>query len=302
LGDGSRYLDYRNGTDCEWVLAPYISPEDSITAVILYFNRFDLASGDTLFIYDGKEHFSPLLGKFYSGNTPGTIFSSVNKVLVHFITESQNTGAGWEIIWNYVPPEYCKDTTYYYEDQGVITDGSGENKYLENIDCYYSIKLAGINLIRIEFLEFELEKDYDYLKFYDADNTQIELAKFSGSDLPGVLWFNLQNLMVHFHSDYRDNFSGWSFSYRTSDSGIPETGKGFSISPVPAFDILKIESSVPLADDASYRLFRLDGITVKTGNLDSSPEYIDLDGLKPGIYCILIYNGNKVFQSKIMKY
>ena len=302
LGDGSRYLDYRNGTDCEWILAPYISPEDSVSAIDLFFNRFDLAPGDTLFIYDGTEHSSPLLGKFYSGNTPYTLVSNVNKVLVHFITDQQYTAGGWEIIWHYIPPEYCKDTAHYYSNQGLLTDGSGDLKYLANTDCYYSINLPGINLIRIEFLEFDLEKDYDYLKFYDADQPQNELAKFSGPDLPGVIWFNLKNLLIYFHSDYRDNFSGWSLSYSTSDTGIPEQGKGISVSPNPANDHVKIESSFSLLSHASYRLFRLDGVTVKTGNLDSSPEYIRLDGLKPGIYCIIIQNGIEIYQYKIMKY
>lgn len=41
--------------------------------------------------------------------------------------------------------------------------------------------------------------------------------------------------------------------------------------------------------------------TIKVGNVDSYQQSIDLSGLTPGIYFVVIQNGRKVFREKVVK-
>jgi hypothetical protein len=302
LGDGSSYHNYQNDTDCEWVISPFLSSQDSVAQVSLVFNRFDLATGDTVILYDGADKGSPLLGKFARGDTPGNLTSTGNMVLVNFKTDHENTAKGWDLSWNYIPPEYCHDTMHYYEAQGIISDRSGGNNYAENTDCYYVIDVSEDQIINLNFLEFELEKDYDFVKFYAAENPNLTLLKLSGHDLPGPVNFDVDKLLIHFHSDFRDNFQGWKFSYTAESSGFSEYDSKFLLSPNPVHDKLNVAFDQTCLSEAEYTLYRIDGVAVSSGRISSSPFNIDFNFLPPGVYFIVFeINGEKI-QHKILKY
>jgi hypothetical protein len=302
LGDGSRYHNYLNGTDCEWIISPYLSPLDSVAKVSLYFSRFNLADGDTVFIYDGPDKASLLLGKFSKENNPGSIDASGNVVLVNFITDQEKTAKGWDLGWNYILPEYCNDTMYYYTSEAVLSDGSGKKNYVENTDCFYVIDVPETQIIKIEFLEFNLETDYDYLKFYNLENPDIPLFKFTGHELPDVLSFPFNKLLVHFHSDYRDNFSGWKFSYNTSSSAITEFNEDIVLSPNPVYSKLKIEIDNFASFAPICSFYTMEGVMVFSGKISSSPQIIDLKFLQAGMYLIVVEYGSKKFHHKILKF
>ena len=302
LGDGSRFHNYMNDSDCEWVISPFISPLDSIEKVSLNFNRFDLASGDTVYIYDGVNNTTPLLGKFSRNDTPGSMVASGNVVLVNFITDQENTAMGWEIGWDYILPGYCNDTMYYYTTGAVLSDGSGEKNYVENTDCYYVIDLPETQIIKIDFLEFDLETDYDYVKFYDPENPDIPLLKLTGHELPDILSFPFNKLLVHFHSDFQDNFSGWKFSCTTSGNMITEFDKEILLSPNPVYNNLKIEIDDLGSSATICSFYTMDGVMVFSKKISSSPQIIDLKFLQSGMYLFVVEYESKRFYKKILKF
>ncbi len=303
LDDGSRYLNYLNDTDCEWIISPYLSAVDSVARVRFYFNRFNLAQGDTVFIYDGADNLSPLLYSFHQNNAPqGFMASGGYTIFINFKTNPDDTGQGWELGWDYILPEYCADTIKFNLQEAVVSDGSGANNYIENMDCFYNIDVPNGERITVSFSEFDLEVAYDYLKFIDPDHPYLTLAMLSGHDIPDAFTFSVSELLVHFHTDDRDNFSGWTFTYTTSFAGIDEIDQGFSCSPNPVRDMLFIKINGPLSRDAVYKVYRIDGAMVLSGRLSAANQAIGLDRLTSGLYLIIIENGDEKILNKIVKF
>jgi hypothetical protein len=301
LEDGSRYHPYTNNTNCEWLLAPEISPFDSIAQLTLHFYQLDLADGDTLFMYDGESALAPLLGKFVGGSLPGDIVTSGNKVFLNFITNSAATGQGWAVGWDYILPEYCRDTIFYTARIDTLSDGSGNKNYTENTDCYYVIEVTDTDDITITFTDFEVETDYDYLKIFHPSNANEPVDKFSGFELPQSKTYPGNQLLLHFHSDFRDNFQGWQLVYQASPSAIPELENGINIYPNPVSDYLIIDWQVKNNAKYYYRIYHPNGSMLQSGEAGSRPAHIDFNNYKPGIYYLFISFDQTYITKKIMK-
>jgi len=301
LLDGSGFLGYGNNSDCQWIIAPYISPLDSVAGVSLSFNRLNLASGDTVFIYDGVDKLSPLIGKISGNVLPDEIFSQSNAVLVNFVTDGADSASGWKISWKYYPPDYCPDTSVYQAAEGIISDGSGDKNYSENTDCYYVIKIANTDFIRIDFSEFDLEQDYDYVKIIDPEYPSFYLYKFSGHSLPAGVSIPLQEVLLQFHTDDRDNYQGWKLMFSGYGSGTAEMEYPVIISPNPARDWLKIQFPPTITDGTQLTFYRMDGSSIYSAFYYSYPLTIDIRSWPPGIYFLLILNDEKVYGNQIIK-
>lgn len=75
-----------------WLIQPANAQSVSID-----FTTFDLESGyDNLFIYDGTDTDSPLIGTYTGTNSPGQITSSGGSLLIEFRSDCATTAAGWE--------------------------------------------------------------------------------------------------------------------------------------------------------------------------------------------------------------
>ena len=298
LEDGSRYHPYTNNTNCEWLVAPELSPVDSIAQLALHFYQFDLADGDTLFMYDGESAQAALLGKFTGSTHPNDLITSGNKLFLNFITDSAATGQGWRLGWDYILPEYCNDTLYYSVTIDTLSDGSGEKNYTENTDCYFLIEVAGADDITITFTDFEVEPDYDYLKIYDPSNVNQPLDKFSGFTLPQAKTYPGNQLLLHFHSDSRDNFRGWQLVYQASPTNIPERDNEFTIYPNPVSDYLFIDYPNQNSSNIYYRIYHPNGNIMDSGQAGS---HIDLSTFAPGIYYLFIVLDQTIVTKKILK-
>ena len=298
LEDGSRYHPYTNNTNCEWLVAPELSPVDSIAQLALHFYQFDLADGDTLFMYDGESAQAALLGKFTGSTHPNDLITSGNKLFLNFITDSAATGQGWRLGWDYILPEYCNDTLYYSVTIDTLSDGSGEKNYTENTDCYFLIEVAGADDITITFTDFEVEPDYDYLKIYDPSNVNQPIDKFSGFTLPQAKTYPGNQLLLHFHSDSRDNFRGWQLVYQASPTNIPERDNEFTIYPNPVSDYLFIDYPNQNSSNIYYRIYHPNGNIMDSGQAGS---HIDLSTFAPGIYYLFIVLDQTIVTKKILK-
>lgn len=77
-----------------------ISP-DGATSVTLAFSQFDVELNfDTLFIYDGPNAASPILGTYTGTNSPGTVVSSGPSLSFRFQSDGNTTRPGFTAIWS----------------------------------------------------------------------------------------------------------------------------------------------------------------------------------------------------------
>ncbi len=71
------------------------------TSLTLTFNDFELENNyDSLYIYDGKDTNSTLIGGFSGTNSPGAITATGNALTLKFHSDGGTTKSGWTAIWN----------------------------------------------------------------------------------------------------------------------------------------------------------------------------------------------------------
>jgi len=91
-GSGGNYLnDERN--------LYLVKPTGAIT-VTLSFTQFNLENNwDYLYVYDGNNLASPLIGKYTGTTLPGKITSTGGSVMLQFRSDCATTAAGWAASW-----------------------------------------------------------------------------------------------------------------------------------------------------------------------------------------------------------
>jgi len=92
-GAGANYSDDERTL---WTIAP-----PGATNVTLTFSSFDVENTwDYLYVYDGPDVWSPLIG-YYTGTTnPGTLIASSGTLTLEFRSDCATTGIGWNASWN----------------------------------------------------------------------------------------------------------------------------------------------------------------------------------------------------------
>ncbi|MCF8364315.1 MAG: T9SS type A sorting domain-containing protein [Bacteroidales bacterium] len=107
----------------------------------------------------------------------------------------------------------------------VFGDGSGSNRNYRgtcnncwDLDFKVIISPENATSVSLEFLEFDLEENGDYLKIYDGSDPSANLlAAYTGNSLPDAVVSNTGTMVLHFETD-GDNTTGdgWKVSYTSS--------------------------------------------------------------------------------------
>jgi len=112
--DGSGPNNYLNNSQCKWLLKPA-----GASHVNLVFREFNLHTTDHLYVYNGPNTSSPLLGSFTGANLPSALQSTGNAILLYFVTGTSGVSSGWKVT--------------YYKNSGLgfdnIKDESGIKIY-----------------------------------------------------------------------------------------------------------------------------------------------------------------------------
>jgi len=131
---------------------------------------------------------------------------------------------------------YCTGITHYHKEQGRVTDHQGGGDYLDNSDCTFLIQPTNFTLgdtILLKFLEFNMERDYDFVSIYDGlngDAHQHFLGTFSGTNIPPQFISLSGSLTIRFTSDVGLTKSGFLAEYNLvkCDSGCNQNGICYS--------------------------------------------------------------------------
>lgn len=122
--DGGQIGVYSNDIRSLTLIQPSNASSVSVT-----FQEFDIEDDwDYLYIYDGTDVFSPLIGVYTGTNNPGTVTSNNGHLLFEFRSDCFTSEPGWSATWTSTQPDNTSPTVN-------INTGSWET---ENFYAFYS--------------------------------------------------------------------------------------------------------------------------------------------------------------------
>lgn len=312
IEDGSGPTDgYKDNANCSWLISPQTF-EDSVTSIIINFNKFDTEQDhDFLTVYDGETTASPVLGQFSGSTLPAVINSTGNKVLINFQSDGNNSAPGWFISYNAVVPDWCNGMQLLTIWDDTLSDGSGLFYYQNGSICIWNIQPPGATEITINFLDFDTESDKDLMKIYDSGSNQL-LATYSGTytggTVPDPVTSPSGKMMVTFSTNGTVTRQGWSAFYHAYITGIDpkaEISEHFSIAPNPFDEVIFIRLSTYTSQDFKVLVSDLQGHQVYSETIDNfsgqEDHGINLSELNTGIYLLKITGEKSHFYEKIVK-
>lgn len=232
FNDGSGNTNYSNNKDCYYLIQPACA-----SVIEVSFDRFDLGTGDNVYLYGGTSTSDTLIATFNSTTTPnlGTIYSTTNgALLIRFVTDGSNTGPGWYVSYGTFP---CKGTRYVYEQSGYVVDGSLSCDYVNSVVCSWYIQPAGATDFHLTFPEFNLAAGDagDILKLYkNTLSTQNVIGTYtSNAPPPAFLDVVATKVIVRFQSNSSATAAGWRVDYNATITGIENHLYEFGASVYP---------------------------------------------------------------------
>jgi len=223
FNDGSENLDYENNLDCTYHLLPECG-----SYVTLGFESFDLGAGDHVYIYDGATTSADLLADYddtYS--LPSNVSSTTTDgLLINFVTDASGTAKGWYAKYT---TKQCLSSVTLTEPNGYVEDGSKTCDYMNNNLCKWYIEPANATAIIIDFSQFDLGNDDDYLKIYKGHSTSSAnlLAEYHINDNPNVLNVIDSKATVRFVTSSGNVGPGWKFYYDISTTSLDDDINSF---------------------------------------------------------------------------
>jgi hypothetical protein len=207
--------------------------------------HFNLAAGDTLFVYDGPTVASPLFAAF-TGNTgtPGSITSNTSSFTFRFVSNATTNNVGWQAFISCVAqpdtnPQISMMSGIRATCGGTFYDIGGPNaNYLNNenrVMSFYSNSGCGI---RFTFTTFNLSGG-DILYVYDGPNTTSPLiATLTGSTLPAPVQSTGNVLTFLFTSTTSSNSLGWSANISCPNQPLATITAGGPLSFCPGGNVV----------------------------------------------------------------
>ena len=146
----------------------------------------------------------------------------------HFPNQNHtDPGPCWN--WNYYYKLVNEDTpvTRLESPSGTLTDSGGpDGDYGNDERRLWLIQVEGAESITLDFSEFDLEDNYDFLWIYDGSTVYAPLLGRWNTTSPGTVTSSGNSLLVEFRSDCATTAAGWQAAWRTETAEevrLPET-------------------------------------------------------------------------------
>lgn len=302
LEDGSGPVNnYTSGLNCGWLIAP----EDSVSGLTLYFDRFDLGAGDVVNVFDGENSSGTLMGSFTGNTVPSALTPVSGKIYIEFLT-SGTQGKGWKAHYASYPVNYCTGIDTYTDPTGGFTDGSGNRDYRNGSICKYIIQPENASAIKITFDSFDTEQDADILKIYDMISQSL-VAQFSGNQIPEEVYVPSSKAYVLFISNNTVTAGGWDLNYSSSLTDVDDLSVGntdITCSPNPVESWLRTEIRTKTKENIIVELVSPEGrkIEVYNGSVTDNSLVIstDVSGFAPGLYILKYKSASSSGSQKVI--
>jgi hypothetical protein len=304
IEDGSGPVqNYQTNSNCTWLIAP----DDSVSKITLSFDRFNLASGDALKLYDGSSDASPLIGTYTGSSLPPTAVSTGPSMFVAFTSTSTSGAQGFEAQYTATTIGFCSSSSVILTDlNGTFSDGSGRFQYRNSTVCKWRIEpTTPVSTIQIDFTDFNTEQDEDVVKIYDLVSGD-ELGEFSGNPSPPPsVTANTNSVLIMWNTNNSVRVDGWDANYSTI-VGINEINelKNVRVYPNPATNLINVDFIPDHTSSVSFELLNLEGITLYSEKLSdvsgSIHKTINVSAYARGVYCLRICSETGISNKKIV--
>lgn len=222
--------NYPNNIECVWNL----KARNGFHIGLSFVERFFLESSpncskDYIAVYDKLENNTwSQLGRFCGRDVPRVLNSTSTEMRVVLHTDSSQVGDGFAATWT----ENCGGVFTATRDVKSIESPGYPNRYLNNLNCNYTIISEKDDQININFVDFELESlsmncEYDNVTIYKASPWTIPAVM----EVEGVYcrpeWLgkfrSATKMAVHFRTDRWIVKRGFKFEYSLDNCGGPIT-------------------------------------------------------------------------------
>jgi uncharacterized protein (DUF427 family) len=178
-------------------------------------NHFNMAAGDSLFVYDGTSTASPLYAVLTGNVSPGSIVSNTSSFTFRFVSNATTNNIGWQALISCVAapdlnPQIPMTAGIRYTCGGNFFDVSGVSGNYPNNEnrtmSFYSNSGCGI---RFTFNSFSLASG-DILYVHDGPSIAAPLiATLTGNTLPAPVQSTGNVLTFRFTSNSSTVTTGW---------------------------------------------------------------------------------------------
>ena len=143
-------------------------------------------------------------------------------------------GPFWD--WNYYYKLLNPVTTadYFFDTSGVFTDSGGPSANYGNDERRLTlIWVPGADSLVLDFSEFELEPDYDFMWIYEGNTPYAPKLGRWNTHSPGRVVARGEYMLVEFRSDCATTAAGWQASWHAF---FPSGALADSLPPVTVID------------------------------------------------------------------
>lgn len=303
LEDGSNYSDYRNNSNCTFIIAP---PQASSIEVVIQELQTE-EDHDVLTFWKGDPSKGERVAS-YSGSISDKIFKvNTDSLYITFSTNDSITDKGWRLSYKtHYATSPCEDVVRYRAQTGVLTDGSGDNLYRSNLNCSWILFPSDnteVEYINLSFTLFELAAG-DHIYIYDiSSNTLLDL--FDATHLPPVSKrYDSRYMRIEFNTDNYLSNNGFKIEWVTNLAEKIDSYKNKKIHlyPNPARNQVVISLPEEGKTDWELSLFQLSGVEVHRESIPfgEREHRLNLANFSPGIYGVQLKNRQSVYTGKFV--
>lgn len=299
LEDGSSILDYQNNTNCTYVIAG-----DQAIRYYLNFDYFDTQAGrDSLTFWNGNPHNGQkLLTLSGSSLSTDSYVLDADSLYITFVTDDSITAKGWRFDFEVERAVDICNSNVFYTPAGTISDGSGNNQYGDNMNCFWKIRIPEAEKIKISFSEFGISPE-DELRVYNWKMfPQVLLASYSGNDVPEPEIFNTNYIEIMFVTDNYLNGDGFTLSWTTDTAaGVQDfEDESINVFPNPADSKLFVQFP-EILDLSDMRIFDCAGRQINVDwNIQGTKCVLNVQNLRNGVYYLIGQNQSSTIKKKFV--
>ncbi|XP_055601686.1 cubilin homolog [Uranotaenia lowii] len=269
-------------------------------AIKLDFSDFDIEGNsfpncdlDYVAIYDGyEENNNTRIGKYCSAKTPPQALSTLNVMLLRFVSDVSINGRGFKANFSFV--DVACGGILKSDDITIRID---QGTYLPDTDCRWVIVAPKTHAVQLSWNSFELEKSsnclYDFVEIYDnsTKGNSSFVGRYCGTTKPPAITSAGNIVTIRFRTDSSNAKDGFVLSFSFIDvqkmcGGNFFTSTGIIKSPgfpgeYTASKVCEWTITVPMGqqirlDVKSFTMekhsnCRFDGLEIRNGGTANSP-------------------------------